>query len=55
VKRISVGGAFARAAYGGFLKAAREVRDTGTFGFNDTATPYAEFQGLFSTEKKHRD
>lgn len=55
VKRISVGGAFARAAYGGFLKAAREVRDKGTFEFNDAATPYAELQGLFSTEDKHRD
>ena len=55
VKRISVGGAFARAAYGGFLKAAREVRDKGTFEFNDVATPYAELQGLFSTENKRRD
>ncbi len=54
VKRISVGGAFARAAYGGFLKAAREVRDKGTFDFNDEATPYAELNGLFSTgDKRH--
>lgn len=49
VKRISVGGAFARAAFGGFLKAAREVRDTGTFDFNDAATPFAELNSLFST------
>ncbi|MBL8895709.1 MAG: isocitrate lyase/phosphoenolpyruvate mutase family protein [Rhizobiales bacterium] len=55
VKRISVGGAFARAAYGGFLKAAREVREKGTFEFNDAAMPYAELQGLFSTENKRRD
>ena len=55
VKRISVGGAFARAAYGGFLKAAREVRDKGTFEFNDVATPFAEFQGLFSAGNKRRD
>ncbi|MFO0990637.1 MAG: isocitrate lyase/phosphoenolpyruvate mutase family protein [Hyphomicrobiales bacterium] len=55
VKRISVGGAFARAAYGGFLKAAREVRDKGTFEFNEVATPYAELQGLFSTKNKRRD
>jgi 2-methylisocitrate lyase-like PEP mutase family enzyme len=49
VKRISVGGAFFRAAFGGFLKAAREVRDKGTFEFNDEATPYAELDKLFST------
>jgi len=54
VKRISVGGAFARAAFGGFLKAAREVHDKGTFDFNDEATPFAELNGLFSTEDKRR-
>jgi 2-methylisocitrate lyase-like PEP mutase family enzyme len=31
VRRISVGGALARAAWGGFLDAAREITDTGTF------------------------
>jgi 2-methylisocitrate lyase-like PEP mutase family enzyme len=33
VKRISVGGSFARAALGGFLRAAREVKDNGTFTY----------------------
>jgi 2-methylisocitrate lyase-like PEP mutase family enzyme len=33
VKRISVGGSFARAALGGFMRAAREVRDSGTFTY----------------------
>jgi len=55
VRRISVGGAFARAAYGGFLKAAREVRDKGTFDFNDMATPFAELNTLFSTGGKPHD
>ena len=55
VKRISVGGAFARAAFGGFLKAAREVHDKGTFDFNDEATPFAELNALFSTWDKRRD
>ena len=55
VRRISVGGAFARAAYGGFLKAAREVRDTGSFDFNDVATPFAELNDLFSTGGKRHD
>ena len=31
VRRISVGGSLARAAWGGFMKAAREIADKGTF------------------------
>ena len=31
VRRISVGGSLARAAWGGFLAAAREIADDGTF------------------------
>lgn len=42
VKRISVGGSFARAALGGFLRAAREVKEQGTFGYADDALPHAE-------------
>jgi 2-methylisocitrate lyase-like PEP mutase family enzyme len=42
VKRISVGGAFARAALGAFLRAAREVKDKGTFSFAADAIPHAE-------------
>ncbi len=42
VKRISVGGAFARAALGAFVRAAREVRDQGTFTFAADAIPYAD-------------
>lgn len=37
VKRISVGGSFARAALGGLVRAAREVRDLGTFTYADEA------------------
>jgi 2-methylisocitrate lyase-like PEP mutase family enzyme len=33
VKRISVGGSFARAALGGFIRAAREVKEKGTFTY----------------------
>jgi 2-methylisocitrate lyase-like PEP mutase family enzyme len=46
VKRISVGGSFARAALGGFMRAAREVKDHGTFTYaadamsNDEAARY---------------
>jgi 2-methylisocitrate lyase-like PEP mutase family enzyme len=42
VKRISVGGAFARAALGAFIRAAQEVKDKGTFTFSADAIPYAE-------------
>jgi 2-methylisocitrate lyase-like PEP mutase family enzyme len=46
VKRISVGGSFARAALGGFIRAAREVKERGTFTYaadamwNDEAAGY---------------
>jgi 2-methylisocitrate lyase-like PEP mutase family enzyme len=55
VKRVSLGGSLARAAFGGFLKAAREVHETGTFRFNDEATPFAELDTLFSTWDKRRN
>jgi 2-methylisocitrate lyase-like PEP mutase family enzyme len=31
VRRVSVGGTLARTAWGGFLRAAREIADAGTF------------------------
>ncbi|HEV3363203.1 MAG TPA: isocitrate lyase/phosphoenolpyruvate mutase family protein, partial [Acidimicrobiia bacterium] len=37
VRRISVGGAFAYAAYGALIEAARELRDEGTYGFWERA------------------
>jgi len=39
VKRISVGGAFARAALGAFVRAAEEVKEKGTFDFAADAIP----------------
>jgi 2-methylisocitrate lyase-like PEP mutase family enzyme len=45
VKRISVGGAFARAALGAFVRAAREVKDQGTFTFAADALSHAEAKG----------
>lgn len=48
VKRISVGGAFARAALGAFMRAAREVRDKGTFTFAADALPHAEAKGYMA-------
>ena len=52
VKRISVGGAFARAALGAFMRAAIEVKDKGTFTFSADALPGAEASGYMATSKR---
>jgi len=51
VKRISVGGALARAALGAFMRAAREVKDKGTFTFAAEALPHSEASGYMAREK----
>jgi 2-methylisocitrate lyase-like PEP mutase family enzyme len=45
VRRISVGGALARAAWTGFLQAAKEIADRGTFTGLARAVPSAEIEG----------
>ena len=47
VRRISVGGALARAAWAGFFTAAREIADAGTFHALGKATPGAEMERAF--------
>ncbi len=47
VRRISVGGALARTAWSGFVAAAREIADQGTFGGLTTGTPSAELNAAF--------
>jgi 2-methylisocitrate lyase-like PEP mutase family enzyme len=47
VKRISVGSALARLAYGGLIRAAREMRQAGTFGFAERAAGFEEIEGRF--------
>ena len=47
VRRISVGGALARSAWGGFLAAAREIAERGTFTGLAKAATSAEVQGFF--------
>ena len=47
VRRISVGGALARAAWSGFLPAAREIATRGTFTALRTAVPFDEVNELF--------
>ncbi len=46
VKRVSIGGAFANAAYSAFIKAAKEVLEQGTFTFRNDAAPRGEIAGL---------
>lgn len=46
VRRISVGSALSRAALGAFVRAAREIRERGTFAFAKEAIPYAEANDL---------
>ena len=48
VRRISVGGALARAAWSGFLAAAKEIAEKGTFTQIARAIPGAELDGRFA-------
>lgn len=52
VKRVSVGGSFARAAWGGMMRAALEVRDHGTFTYAADAIPDAEISAMMSEDKR---
>jgi 2-methylisocitrate lyase-like PEP mutase family enzyme len=52
VKRVSVGSALSRAAYGAFLKAAREIREHGTFTFAEQAAQYADINAMFKRSDK---
>jgi 2-methylisocitrate lyase-like PEP mutase family enzyme len=49
VKRISVGGSFARAALGAFIRAAHEVKEKGTFTFATDAISQAAVSGYMTT------
>ena len=51
VRRVSVGGALARAAWGGFIRAAKELAENGVFEGFVGAAPHAELQKFFSSEK----
>lgn len=47
VRRVSVGGSLARAALAGFLRAAREIREKGSFAYAGDAIPGGEINGMF--------
>lgn len=51
VRRISVGGTLARAAWGGFLRAAKEIAERGTFEAFAEAVPFADIDGAFARDR----
>ena len=47
VKRVSIGAAFARAAYGSLVSAAREINEQGSFTFANDLIGFAQLDGFF--------
>ena len=54
VRRISVGGSLARAAWGGFMRAARQIAEGGSFGGFCDAAPAADLNAFFREDRKKR-
>jgi 2-methylisocitrate lyase-like PEP mutase family enzyme len=52
VKRVSVGGSLARAALGGFLRAAEEMRQHGTFTYGEDAVSSRRISELLQAANK---
>ena len=48
VKRISVGSALSRLVYGNFVRAAKEMKEQGTFKFSLNAIGFSELEGYFA-------
>jgi len=48
VKRISIGGALARAAYGAVLRAGREMLEHGSFEFANEAVSFRDISAIFA-------
>jgi len=53
-KRVSVGGALTRAAFGAFVKAAREIKERGTFTFAKDAISHAEMSVFMGAKPPKR-
>jgi 2-methylisocitrate lyase-like PEP mutase family enzyme len=47
IKRISIGSALSRAAYGAAIRAAAEMRERGTFTFADQAVSFRDLSAIF--------
>lgn len=55
VRRVSVGGALARAAWGGFMRAAKQLAEDGRFDGLTDAAPHDELQEFFRDDaKRHK-
>ena len=54
VKRVSVGSALARAAFGALIDAANEIREHGTFAFADRAVAYRDLGAMFDAGSERR-
>lgn len=54
VRRISVGSSLARAAWTGFIRAAKEIADEGSFGAFADLTPFTELNSFFREDLKSR-
>jgi len=50
VRRLSVGSALARAAYGALLGAAKEIQKRGTFAFGEDAVSFSEISAKFPAQ-----
>jgi 2-methylisocitrate lyase-like PEP mutase family enzyme len=51
VRRVSVGGALARAAWGGFIRAAKGLAENGSFDGFEGAAGFGELNGLFGERR----
>jgi 2-methylisocitrate lyase-like PEP mutase family enzyme len=54
VRRVSVGGAMARAAWGGFIRAAKQLAEEGRFDEFAQAAPHDELQEFFRKDLEQR-
>jgi 2-methylisocitrate lyase-like PEP mutase family enzyme len=54
VRRISVGGALSRVAWGAFMRASRQIAQEGRFDAFADAVPFAEINGFFRDDLKGR-
>jgi 2-methylisocitrate lyase-like PEP mutase family enzyme len=50
VRRISVGSALARVAWGGFMQAAKAMASTQSFDGLESGAPYAELNNVFKSK-----
>ena len=54
VRRVSVGSALARVAWGAFIRAAKAIASDGRFDAFKDAAPHAEINGFFRDDMKAR-